>query len=73
MRLKGQCLYVAKRCDEITSFFAAKRTNLILSFSLTHAEGGMASNEYDSVSPVLDHQHPSNWSTRRKDCEIAQQ
>ena len=66
-------MYIAKRCDEITSSYAAMRTNLILSFSLTHAEGGMASNEYDSVSPLLDHQHPSNWSTRRKDCKIAKQ
>ena len=44
-------LYLAKRgCDEITSSFVATGTNLLPSFSLTQAEGGMPSVGSESVS-----------------------
>ena len=44
-------MYVAKRgCDKITSSFVATRTNLLPSFSPTHAEAGLASAGSKSVS-----------------------
>ena len=59
MRMKISSPNLTKRgCDEITFSFFAIRSNLLLSFSLTHAEGGMASAGSESVLS-FDHQTPS--------------
>ena len=53
-------------CDEITSSFVATWTNLLPSYSLTHADGGMASIVSESVS---DQQPLPHWSPRRRGSE----
>ena len=48
--MEGSCLHLAKRgCDEIASSLVVTRTNLIPSFSLTHAKKGTASTDSKSV------------------------
>ena len=76
--MKGSGLYVAKReCDKITSSSVATTTNLLPSFSMTHAEGGMARFGSKSVSS-FDHQtlvlvkmdlRPSwwTWNSKKRD------
>ena len=50
MRMKGSGLSLSKReCDGITFSLAVMRTKVITSFSLTHAEGGMASVDSASI------------------------
>ena len=49
--MKGSGLYIAKRgSNGITSCCAATRTNLIPSYGLNHAGGGMVSIKSESVS-----------------------
>ena len=51
MRMKESGLHLVKGgCHEVISNFVAARTDVIPSFSLTYAEGGMASTGSESVS-----------------------
>ena len=52
-KAEGIRLYLTKkRCDETPSDSVTMRTNLLPSNSLTHANGGMASNGSESVSSL---------------------
>ena len=48
--IKGTGMHLAKRGSDGIIFFAATRTNLLLSYSLTHTDEGMESTVSESVS-----------------------
>ena len=48
--MKGSGFYLAKKHDGITSSFVATGTNLITSYSMNWAEGGIESTGTQSVS-----------------------